>query len=190
MQLARAAGYQVVATSSTKNFEYLKSLGASLVFNYKAAKTVPAIIAALENKTCAGAYAIGTGSLEACIDIVAAVPGRKFVTQASTPLDMSDLPTGPVGFIWAVLKMMWWNISVGVKAKCKGVQTKFIWGSDLKANEVGSAIYNDFLPEALATGQFLAKPDPTVVGSGLENIQNGIDLCKGGVSATKVVVSL
>jgi len=58
------------------------------------------------------------------------------------------------------------------------------------ANEVGSAIYNDFLPEALASGQYQAKPDPTVVGSGLESLQNGIDVCKEGVSATKIVISL
>ncbi|OTA92181.1 hypothetical protein M434DRAFT_22026 [Hypoxylon sp. CO27-5] len=190
VQLAHAAGYEVLATASPKNFEYLKSIGASKVFDYKQVNAVRDIISALQNKTCAGAIAIGDRSLEACIDIVGAVPGRKFVSQASNPVEMSDMPTGTVGLIWTMLKLIWWNITVGIRAKFKGVSTKFIWGSDLMANEVGSAIYNDFLPQALATGQYQAKPSPTVVGSGLESLQNAIDFYQRGVSATKIVVSL
>lgn len=191
IQLARAAGYDVVATASPNNFEYVKSLGASLVLDYKrGAATVSDIIEALQSRTCVGAMAIGVGSLEACIDIVASVPGRSFVSQASNPLDMSDMPTGVAGIVGTLLKLLWWNISTALKAKIKGVSTKFIWGSDVINDQVGSAIYNDFLPEALASNQLKAKPDPRVVGCGLESIQQAIDTCKTGVSAAKVVVNL
>ena len=37
IQLAIAAGYQVVTTASPKNFEYVKKLGASAVYDYNAA---------------------------------------------------------------------------------------------------------------------------------------------------------
>ncbi len=57
-------------------------------------------------------------------------------------------------------------------------------------NEVGPAIFVDFLPQALAAGRYTAAPDPQVAGSGLASIQAGLDLLRGGVSATKVVVSL
>ncbi|CAJ2507913.1 Uu.00g090990.m01.CDS01 [Anthostomella pinea] len=190
VQLARAAGYEVLATASPKNFEYLKSLGASMVFDCKQPDTVSRIIDALQSKSCAGALAIGAGSLEACIDIVAAVPGRKFVSQASRPADMSDMPTNMVGLFKTIFGLLWWNISTALRARSKGVSTKFIWGGDVVANEVGSMTYQDFLPEALASGQYHAKPDPKIVGKGLESLQGGIDTYKRGVSAAKVVVSL
>ncbi|KAI1805837.1 zinc-binding oxidoreductase CipB [Daldinia bambusicola] len=124
VQLAHAAGYEVLATASPKNSEYLKSIGASKVFDYKQASAVRDIISALQNKTCAGAIAIGDRSLEACIDIVGAVPGRKFVSQANNPVEMSDMPTGTAGLVWTILKLRWWNFTVGMRAKFKGVSTK------------------------------------------------------------------
>ncbi|KAI4597923.1 hypothetical protein KJ359_003730 [Pestalotiopsis sp. 9143b] len=190
VQLACAAGYEVVATASPKNFEYVKSLGASRVLDYKQLDTVPRIIQGLHGKTCAGALAIGAGSLEACIDIVSAVPGRKFISQASNPIDISEMPTGTVGLIGLVLKLLWWNISTALKAKFKGVSTKFIWGSDVIVDEIGPVIYNDYLPQALASGQFQAKPEPRVVGTGLESVQEAINTCIKGISAAKVVVTL
>jgi hypothetical protein len=60
----------------------------------------------------------------------------------------------------------------------------------VKEPEVGHAIYRDFLPAALKSGQFKAKPDPKVTGHGLESIQGGLTAQKKGVSAAKVVVTL
>lgn len=57
-------------------------------------------------------------------------------------------------------------------------------------NEVGAIIYEGFLPKALAEGQFVAAPEPHVVGKGLEHIQAALDVQRKGVSASKVVVSL
>ena len=71
-----------------------------------------------------------------------------------------------------------------------GVESKFILGSDLADNEVGAAIYEHYLPKALAEGKFVAAPEPLVVGKGLENIQKAFDVQRDGVSAKKVVVSL
>lgn len=55
---------------------------------------------------------------------------------------------------------------------------------------VGNAIYRDYLPAALRSGEFKAKPDPKVSGHGLESIQGGFAAQKKGVSASKVVVTL
>ena len=71
-----------------------------------------------------------------------------------------------------------------------GVEAKFILGGSLKDNEVGKVIYEDFLPKALAEGQFVAAPEPVVIGNGLEHIQAAFEVQKKGVSAKKVVVSL
>ncbi|KAI1295719.1 chaperonin 10-like protein [Xylaria venustula] len=80
IQLATAAGYEVFNTASPRNFEYVKALGASHVWDYRDPGVTGHLIKALQNKDCAGALAIGKGSLEACISIVASVPGRRFVS--------------------------------------------------------------------------------------------------------------
>lgn len=57
-------------------------------------------------------------------------------------------------------------------------------------DHVADAIWRKYVPEALAKGLLQAKPDPLVVGSGLEGIQSAMDRHKAGVSAQKVVVTL
>ena len=56
--------------------------------------------------------------------------------------------------------------------------------------EVGDAVWRKYVPEALSTGQLLAKPDPLLIKGGLHHIQEGLDTLKRGVSAAKVVVEL
>jgi len=82
IQLAVAAGYDVVTTCSPRNFGYVRKLGASRVFNYHSSTVVEDIVDALEGKTIAGALAIGGGSGAPCVDIVRACQGRKFVSMA------------------------------------------------------------------------------------------------------------
>lgn len=60
----------------------------------------------------------------------------------------------------------------------------------LQEKRVGEGVYVDFLPKALETGQLKPKPDPKVIGHGVESLQDGVDQIKKGVSATKLVVTL
>ncbi len=55
---------------------------------------------------------------------------------------------------------------------------------------IAGAIWNEFLPAALAQGRMIPKPDPVVVGNGLEEIQQGLNKAKEGYSAKKLVVRL
>jgi len=80
--------------------------------------------------------------------------------------------------------------SLAMKSRMRGIGTKFIFGSTLFANEVGPAIWVDFLPQALADGRFVAAPEPRVVGHGLQAIQGAFEAQKKGVSASKTVVTL
>ena len=164
IQMGVAAGYDVVTTASPKNFEYVKKLGATLALDYNSKTIVDELIEALKDKTVAGAFdSIGiNGAFEACTAILLTTKGSKFVAEVMHPPE--NIP--------------------------EGISTKFIFGSDLKDNEVGKVIFEDFLPHALAEGKYFAAPDPQVVGKGLEHIQEAIDLCNKGVSAKKVVVSL
>ena len=42
--------------------------------------------------------------------------------------------------------------------------------------EVSKLIYEDFLPQALADGQYVVAPEPATVGKGLERVQAGLDV--------------
>ena len=190
IQLAIASGYEVITTCSPKNFEYVKKLGASQAFDYRSTTVVKDIIAAFRNKTSAGALAIGSGSCEACIDIIAAAKGKKFVSQASVTMPEGPMVGSGLGMYKGFLTMAGAMVSVKAKSAIKSVGVKFIWGSDLMANEVGKLIYEDFLPAALAQVKYIAAPEPQTVGKGLDKIQEALNLSKKGVSARKLIVTL
>ncbi len=193
IQLAVAAGYEVITTASPRNFTYVKKLGASQVFDYNKKGVVGDIIEAFKGKILAGALAIGSGSTQACSDIVHACSGNKFVSQASQPVSFESLPARSglsVQLLLLLLRFVWANVSMQVKFRIRGIRTNFIFGSTLMDNEVSKVIYEDFLPQALANDQYVAAPEPVVVGKGLDCIQAGFDAQKQGVSAKKVVVTL
>lgn len=54
---------------------------------------------------------------------------------------------------------------------------------------VARAVFQDFLPQALASGQFVAQPEAEVVGKGVGALQDAMDRHKAGVSAKKIVVT-
>ncbi len=193
IQLAVAAGYDVITTASPRNVNYVTSLGASQVFDYNSPAVVQDIVAAFQGRTLAGALAIGTGSAELCVDVVHACAGRKFVSIASTPVSFADLagedrPRFALPRLLA--RLVGANVSLQMRTRPRGIGTKFIFGTSLKDNEVSTAIYQDFLPSALADGRYTAAPEPSVVGHGLRDVQNALDIQRKGVSARKVVVSL
>ncbi|OCL13223.1 GroES-like protein [Glonium stellatum] len=171
IQLAVAAGYEVFTTASPHNWELMKKLGASAVWDYRSETVVEELVEALRGKKCAGAIASasafvpGAGppnAAPACVEIVARSEGKKFVALAMRP------PEG-----------------LGEQ-----VESKFIVSYDLKDNEASKVVYEDFLPRALEDGAYIAAPDPEVVGKGLESLQTAFDIQKKGVSAKKVVVTL
>lgn len=188
IQLAVASGYEVFATASPKNFAYVRSLGASKVFDYNSNTVAQDIIQAFQGKETAGAMWIGAGPGTVCMDILSKCKGNKFVSMAAYPMP----PKRPTRLI--LLTTMYYylsgQIALWLKSKRYGLKYAFIFGSTLAFNGVGKAVYQDFLPGALKENKYVVAPDPIVVGKGLENIQAGIDLLSKGVSAKKVVVSL
>ncbi|OTB12703.1 hypothetical protein K445DRAFT_369280 [Daldinia sp. EC12] len=162
IQLAVASGYEVYTTSSPKNFDYCKGIGASRVFDYKSPTITQDLIEAFKGKTSAGAYAIQPGSEKFVFEVISKVEGAKFVACALEPTNVPN-----------------------------GVQAKMVFASTLKDNEVGTVIFDQYLPAALNQKKLQCLPRPLVFGHGLENIQGAIDLGKSGsVSAKKIVVTL
>ncbi|KAF2144076.1 uncharacterized protein K452DRAFT_246233 [Aplosporella prunicola CBS 121167] len=165
VQLAAASGVQVVATASSRNHDYVKSLGASKVIDYNSPSVEDDVVAALKEGDFAGVYdSISTPDTFKHIGTIVDKLGGGKIACVLTPPD--DLPKS---------------------AQAQGVFAITI-ASEHK--EVGNAIWREYVPEALASGRLQAKPDPLVVGSGLEKIQDGLDKQKAGVSAKKVVITL
>jgi len=186
IQLAVAAGYEVFSTSSPKNFDLLKSLGASQVFDYKDPAVISKIVKAMGGRTSAGAIAMGEDSAFRCLDVLGKCSGDKHIAIATYPVP-SQLKR------FAMLQMIFYfvtaMISIAIKSKLREIKTSFIYGS-VAHSPVGDAVYVNFLPVALANGKFRPAPEPMVVGEGLGAIQGALELQKKGVSAKKVVVTL
>jgi len=70
-------------------------------------------------------------------------------------------------------------------AECDLVYATTIFNQE---KEVGDAVWQRYVPDALVSGQLQPKPDPIVIKGGLAKIQDGLDRQKKGVSAGKVVV--
>ena len=185
IQLAKSAGYTVVTTASPHNFEYVKSLGADMVFDYKDNTTTQKVISYLKGKELAGTLAIGTGSSDKRLAIVHQTNGSKRLAAASTPVSFENgsnlLSFAKLGILTALLL---------AKSKLWKIHTKNIYGSTIKNNEVSKAIYEDFLPKALADKTYIAVPKAEIVGSGLESIELAMNTQRRGVNTKKLVVTL
>ncbi|KAL8833554.1 MAG: hypothetical protein Q9170_004209 [Blastenia crenularia] len=188
IQLAVASGYEVFTTASPKNVDLLKRLGAAQVFDYNSKTAVADIVRELQGKTVGGALSIGDGAADACLEVLSECNGNKTIAMATYPPMV--LPPRRFALPQTIFNFLSWSIKHWISSKLNGIQSRFIWGGSLVNDGIGKAIYEDFLPEALARESFVAAPAPQVVGRGLDYIQQAFDIQKKGVSATKVVVSL
>ena len=164
IQLAVAAGYEVIATASAKNFEYVKNLGAREAFDYNSKTVTDDLVNACKSTTVAGVFAAthAPGVYESCAEFLLQSEGVRFIAACRHPPE--NVPDG--------------------------ISIKMMFASTLKDNEVSKVVYEDFLPKALAEGKYIAAPDAEVVGKGLEIVQSAFEVQKKGMSAKKVVVLL
>ncbi|KAJ9217170.1 hypothetical protein DTO166G4_1225 [Paecilomyces variotii] len=163
IQLAVAAGYEVVTTASPKNFDLVKKLGASEVVDYNSPGVVEDLVGILSSKAFVGGLdAVNSGgAVQTAAEVVSRLKGIKILAT------VSGVPDG---------------IS-------ETVIVKPVLATTIKDNAVGKAVFHDYLPAALADGRFIPLETVTV-GNGLESVQSGLDTLKKGVSAKKLVVSL
>ncbi|KAI9739701.1 MAG: hypothetical protein M1834_006420 [Cirrosporium novae-zelandiae] len=164
IQLAVAAGYKVITTASSRNHDYVKSLGAAYAFDHTHPDVVDQIIKILSGGKLAGVFDCISEekTARACAEILSRFGG-------------------------GVLPLLLW----APEGLPSNVKTVMVWGVDPASNEaLGDAIWRKYVPEALAQGKLQAKPDPVIIEGGLEKVQEGVDLVRKGVSAKKVVVEI
>ncbi|KAF4449581.1 hypothetical protein F53441_7148 [Fusarium austroafricanum] len=163
IQLAKAAGYEVITTASAKNHEYVKGLGADHVFEYKSPQVTKDISSLLTGKKFAGAFD-ASGQDEA-------------MDSASQSIVHAD------GFRKIICVRP-------PSSEVAGVEVKAILSISIINTPVAKAVFGDYVPAALEQGKFKAVPEAEVVGKGLESVQLGLTTLAKGVSAKKIVVSL
>ncbi|GKZ33166.1 hypothetical protein AbraIFM66950_002952 [Aspergillus brasiliensis] len=166
IQLAVASGLTVLTTASEANKEFVKSLGAHAVFDYRSPTIVEEISRALRGSKFTGVY-----------DAIAEEASFRAISE--------------------ILDRLQTKVPVASVLPCDRPTERFIPQYVIAYsiiqephNDIGDWIWGRYLPRALANGAFQAKPDPYVVGHGLEAIQHGLDVQKKGVSAKKVIVTL
>ncbi|MCJ1458254.1 hypothetical protein MMC28_008625 [Mycoblastus sanguinarius] len=188
IQLAIAAGCEVITTDSTRYSDHVKKPGAGQVFDYNSKNISDDLIRAFEGKTTAGAFSIGHGAAEVCLDILDKCKGDKFISTASYPVPQ----TPPKHFVFLSIALYHGSsiVFIWFRSRARDTRTKFIFGTTLVESGVGKAVYVDFLPKVPAEGTYIADPDQHIVGEGLEYIQASFDLQKKGMSGKKLVVSL
>ncbi|KAG8165299.1 hypothetical protein KVR01_005574 [Diaporthe batatas] len=168
VQLAVAAGYDVIATASPSNYDYVKSLGAELVVDYHNPDIVPILAGLLRasGTRLAGAYdAIGSdATVRASAAVVSALGGGRVASVGVTPEDAG-------GDEVEVVRISAPSLVAG-------------------APEVVRAVWGEYVPAALRAGTLVPRPRELVVGKGLYFVQRGLDANKAGVSAAKVVITL
>ena len=63
-------------------------------------------------------------------------------------------------------------------------------GMIFAVNDIATPVWRDYVTPALESGKLQCLPPPTIVGKGLEHINEALKRSKAGVSATKLVVEL
>lgn len=192
IQLARAAGYRVIATASARNHDRMRSLGAEAVFDYHDSDVVEQIVTAVGGSTVAGILAIAVGSGSPSVKVARAT-GAKRVAMASPPVSFYDQPRR-AGFSLQRLSLF---LRLGSRSALlqtlslvSRVRASFIWGSAIATSPVGVAVWRSYLPEALNAGTHQLYPDAHIVAGGLSAIQGALDTVRGGISSKKLVVTL
>lgn len=168
VQLARASGLRVVATASARNHELVRSLGAEAVVDYTAPSVVQDVVAAVSG---VGGDLVGVFDAVSHGETIETI-GKVLDAFGPTKVAMVLFPPGTL------------------PENYKAVHTLSFSIPNPPHDHVGDGIWRKYVPHALAKGLLQAKPDPLVVGSGLESIQGAMDRQKAGVSAQKIVVIL
>ncbi|KAB5560064.1 chaperonin 10-like protein [Coniochaeta sp. 2T2.1] len=167
IQLAVAAGYEVLTTCSPANFPLVERLGASRAFDYRSPTVVADLVAAVrqgKGRTSVGAFD-AVGGHAACVE---------FVRRAAEGGGVKFVATAVRGFV--------------EPAPGEGVRIRQCQSLTIKDNHIGQAVWEDYLPQALEGGGFVPAPEPRVVGRGLEAVQAAVELKARGVSAREKVV--
>ncbi|KAK4504256.1 hypothetical protein PRZ48_005172 [Zasmidium cellare] len=187
VQMIKAAGFEVAATASKHNEAFCKEIGVDYFFDHRSENVVEQIINTLKDKDFAGVFSaifLGGDVLPKCTEIASRLGKDPASRVVATVLPDSMPYTEPVQ---DGVRIAYCNSTVEIMP-AKKLAKQFGW--EKKPNSIEQDVWVNWLPAALEKGLMKCKPDPEVVGQGLEKIQDAVDIIGAGVSAKKIVVEL
>ncbi|KAJ5623013.1 hypothetical protein N7490_011618 [Penicillium lividum] len=166
----------VYATAGSANKDYVASIGADRLFDYKDPHVVSSIVAAAKEDGLVIRHCfLATGQLESCQAMlkafIAGYQGEKKTIAAKL---VSAPPIPPDAQV------------------VDGIETIFVMPSMVEGERLEQFQYwiGTWLRDNLEKGKIRPSPEPTVVGKGLGAINMGLKQLAGGVSCTKLVVEI
>lgn len=171
IQLARQAGLSVYAVASPVHHAYLKSLGATELFDYRSPTAVEAIIEAAKRAGQPIRYALDV------------------ISEVKTLKATAEVLLGSGGRGSKLAHVLPWPES---EPKPDGVELLSVSGEHIwtTRKDIATWLFHDFLPLALEKGVIVPSPKLQVVEGGLNGLQSAMDSVKNGVSGQKLVVKL
>ena len=161
-QIAAATGINVIAIAGAHKHNLVKRYGAAQVFDHRDSSVVEnAINAAMASQS-------------EFVGIFDAI-----FTPETYARDLAILEKLGGGHLACVHPPPTDNMLSNVKT-----------GMIFAVNDAAKPVYRDFVTPALQSGKLKCLPPPTVLGKGLEHVNDALKKCKAGVSATKLVVEL
>ncbi|KAH7031544.1 putative quinone oxidoreductase [Microdochium trichocladiopsis] len=168
-QLATAAGIRVIAIASAKNSALCETAGAEAVIDY-------------HNHP---------DDVDAFVDEVAAAVNAKPGQELVGIFDAISIPETFARDLAILAKLGGQgHLACSHPPPAEGVPEGVHAGMIFGVNDVATPVWRDYVTPALEAGELKCLPPPTVVGKGLEYLQKALEMCKAGVSATKIVVEL
>ncbi|KAJ9605400.1 hypothetical protein H2200_010057 [Cladophialophora chaetospira] len=166
IQVAKALGFRIYATSSAKHHATLTALGAEKVFDYSSPTVVDEIVSSAKEAgvVLKTAYR-ANGDIQPILDVLVAFGGGNLASAVN--LDAST-PSHP------------------------SVVTKFVaapQGPEAQARHLQFVLL-EWLAPRLEDGSYVAAPRARVLQGGLGALNEGLDVLKSGVSGEKLVVEI
>ncbi|KGO39702.1 Polyketide synthase, enoylreductase [Penicillium expansum] len=170
IQSAKSLGFTVYATASPRHHDYLKTLGAHAVFDYKASDVVSQIVEAVrkDGVNLHTAHCVVNGGLQPTLDVLKETKGDAAAKVAHSPILPADHPT------------------------LENTEIKFNFPS-MDPTERGKHMYlcfHGWLKDGLKSGSVVPSPALQIEGGSLEGLNPALDKLKAGVSGAKIVLSI
>ncbi|KAF2759760.1 zinc-binding oxidoreductase-like protein CipB [Pseudovirgaria hyperparasitica] len=171
VQVARIMGITTYVTASAKNHGFLKTLGASRLFDYKDADVVQQIVAAASEDGLVLKHAYdAAGGTRQILDVLKEFKDGQEPVLASAPASIfkPDSPREP------------------------GVAVKFVKCPDepTERSKHFDYIGQIWLKEKLASGEYGVGSKVELVEGGFESLDKALDTLRAGVSGTKLVIQV
>ena len=170
IQSAKLMGYTVYTTASSKNHEYLESLGADATFDYENEDVIADIIetAQRDDVWLNTGIAVVRGSLAPTLAVLDRTRGASNVKVAHTPT-LDKIASPPT---WADIR----EISMPITETERRQQIR--------------NCFRVWLTAGLESGAVVPSPKIQIEAGGLHGINRALDLLKAKVSCTKIVVPI